>query len=203
MVVVGFVDKVAGIVAEANQQISPVHYFNDISDLRSTIFEKDNAESLLVLFEFLGTTKADLITQIELIERAIPHAKIVVVSGSADAKIIVEALRLRVLGFISNSTPIKKVLDIIGHLDQVTVLCQKTRETLANHFTLNKSSLLTDRETEVLELLAQGLTFVKIGDTLSIGIETVKTHIRHIYEKLDARGKVHALEIARANRLIA
>lgn len=203
MVVVGFVDKVAGIVAEANQQISPVHYFNDISELRSTIFEKDNAESLLVLFEFLGTTKADLITQIELIERAIPHAKIVVVSGSADAKIIVEALRLRVLGFISNSTPIKKVLDIIGHLDQVTVLCQKTRETLANHFTLNKSSLLTDRETEVLELLAQGLTFVKIGDTLSIGIETVKTHIRHIYEKLDARGKVHALEIARANRLIA
>ena len=142
MVVVGFVDKVEVIVAEANQQISPIHCFNDISDLRSTIFEKDNAESLLVLFEFLGTTKADLITQIELIERAIPHAKIVVVSGSADAKIIVEALRLGVLGFISNSTPIKKVLDIICHLDQVTVLCQK-------------------------------------------------------------RGKVHALEIARANRLIA
>lgn len=203
MVVVGFEDKTEVIVAKADLQISPILCFHDISELRSTIFEKDNAESLLVLFEFLGTTKADLTTQIELIERAIPHAKIVVVSGAADTKIIVEALRLGVLGFISDSTPIDRVLEMIGHLDQVTVLCQKTREILASHFTLNKSSLLTDRETEVLELLAQGLTFVKIGDSLSIGIETVKTHIRHIYEKLDARGKVHALEIARANRLIA
>jgi DNA-binding NarL/FixJ family response regulator len=46
------------------------------------------------------------------------------------------------------------------------------------------SELLTPREAEVLELLQDGATNAAIAHELSIGIETVRTHARHIYRKL-------------------
>lgn len=199
MVVVGFEDKIEFIATNVDVQL----YFRNIAELGVLIMENQNSTPPVVLLEFTGRSKNELSAQIAFIRGKIPLAKIAVVSVSLDVKVIGEALNQRVLAFISDATPIFKVLEIINRPDQVTILCARTSEALANHFTLNKSTTLTDRETEVLELLAQGLTFSKIADTLCIGIETVKTHVRHIYEKLDAKGKVHALEIARAHRLIA
>lgn len=51
---------------------------------------------------------------------------------------------------------------------------------------------LSDREHEVLALMAQGLTNQAIADRLYISINTVKTHARHIYEKLDVRNRAQA-----------
>ena len=46
-------------------------------------------------------------------------------------------------------------------------------------------SMLSDREREVLQLLAEGLTVKEIADQLSISVNTVHTHRQHIMEKLD------------------
>ena len=46
------------------------------------------------------------------------------------------------------------------------------------------SDLLTPREADVLELLQQGATNGQIAHSLSIGLETVRTHARNIYRKL-------------------
>jgi len=54
----------------------------------------------------------------------------------------------------------------------------------ANGLGLDGGDLLTPREADVLELLQDGATNAQIAQTLSIGLETVRTHARHIYRKL-------------------
>jgi DNA-binding NarL/FixJ family response regulator len=49
--------------------------------------------------------------------------------------------------------------------------------------------LLTAREADVLELLQQGHSNAEIALTLHVGVETVRTHARHIYRKLGVRGR--------------
>ena len=66
----------------------------------------------------------------------------------------------------------------------------------------NHNSPLTARETEVLEQLAKGKSYSVIADELFIHKETVKSHIKNIYFKLQVNSKAEALEIARKNKLI-
>jgi DNA-binding NarL/FixJ family response regulator len=55
------------------------------------------------------------------------------------------------------------------------------------------SELLTGREQEVLQNVAQGLIYKEIGERLFISHETVKKHIKHIYQKLHVQNKIEAL----------
>ena len=62
--------------------------------------------------------------------------------------------------------------------------------------------LISSRELDVLALLASGKSNQGIADTLIIGTNTVKMHLRHIYAKLDAHNRVEALKCARALQLL-
>ena len=55
---------------------------------------------------------------------------------------------------------------------------------------------LTDREREVLRLLASGATNRAIADTLSVSIETVKSHVHHIMQKLQVKDRTQAAVLA-------
>jgi DNA-binding NarL/FixJ family response regulator len=56
-----------------------------------------------------------------------------------------------------------------------------------------KLDLLTAREEVVLDFLAQGLAYKQIGDKLGISINTIRTHLRHIYEKLHVQSRTEAV----------
>ena len=64
---------------------------------------------------------------------------------------------------------------------------------------LGSASVLSGREVEVLRFLAQGLTTAQTGAALFISENTVKTHIRHILEKLEVSNRAEA--VARATQL--
>jgi DNA-binding NarL/FixJ family response regulator len=61
---------------------------------------------------------------------------------------------------------------------------------------------LSDREKEVLAGLVKGLSYKMIAAEYSISIDTVRTHIRHIYEKLQINSKAQAINIALQKRLV-
>ena len=63
---------------------------------------------------------------------------------------------------------------------------------------LKGSELLTPREADVLELLQEGASNAQIAQTLSIGLETVRTHARNIYRKLGIASRRDLARLARA-----
>ncbi|MEZ4623049.1 MAG: response regulator transcription factor [Caldilineaceae bacterium] len=61
---------------------------------------------------------------------------------------------------------------------------------------------LTDREREVLRLLAAGLSNAAIAEQLVVAVGTVKTHLKHIYGKLDVQSRTQAVAQARVRDLL-
>ncbi|MHB8780750.1 MAG: response regulator transcription factor [Candidatus Geothermincolia bacterium] len=66
----------------------------------------------------------------------------------------------------------------------------------------NSNGALTEREREVLQLLSEGYSNKEVSDKLFISIQTVKTHVAHIFDKLEARDRTHAVAIALRERLL-
>ena len=62
---------------------------------------------------------------------------------------------------------------------------------------------LTERERQVLSLLAEGMTQAEVGSTLRISPMTVRVHVGHCCVKLKARNSLHAVVLAQKNGLIA
>ena len=69
-------------------------------------------------------------------------------------------------------------------------------------FRKSQDSPLTKRETQILEGVAEGKSRTKIALELFIDKETVKSHIKNIYNKLDVNSKEAAIRIARQDKLI-
>jgi DNA-binding NarL/FixJ family response regulator len=61
----------------------------------------------------------------------------------------------------------------------------------------------TQREIEVLQLISDGLVNREIGDRLFLSEETVKSHVRHLLAKLQARSRAHAVAVGFRRGLIA
>src|SRR5215467_4826460 len=73
-------------------------------------------------------------------------------------------------------------------------------------FSLNESKLaelgITPRELEILQLIAQGLSNREIAEKLFVSENTVKTHSSRLFDKLSARRRTQAVQIAKELRLI-
>ncbi|WP_460559931.1 response regulator transcription factor [Ferruginibacter profundus] len=61
---------------------------------------------------------------------------------------------------------------------------------------------VSKRELEILTLLAQGLSNQEIANTLFVSVSTVKTHLQHIFEKLEVKRRIQAVEKAKKLQLI-
>jgi DNA-binding NarL/FixJ family response regulator len=64
-------------------------------------------------------------------------------------------------------------------------------------------ALLTDREREVLQLIAEGRTNKEVAAVLSVSINTVETHRKHIMEKLDLHNTAELVRFAIRKRLVS
>ncbi len=90
-----------------------------------------------------------------------------------------------------------------------TIVVEK--EVYINHidepFTINevqKQKLgLSNREIEVLQLMAAGFSNQEIADQLFVSVNTIKTHSSNVFEKLDVKRRTQAVEKAKQLRLIA
>lgn len=65
-----------------------------------------------------------------------------------------------------------------------------------------KDYQLTNREKEILQLLSSGNSFKLIASELSISLDTVRTHIKHIYDKLHVRSQIEAVSKAINEKLV-
>lgn len=123
---------------------------------------------------------------IRLIRQENPDARILVLTSFGEDKQVAAALQAGALGYLlKDSSPDDLFHAIRSVYRGNLVLPQKLALNLVqprlNAPTLNQ---LTERETDVLKLVAQGQTNTEIAKTLSIGVTTVRTHVGNLLSKL-------------------
>jgi len=121
-----------------------------------------------------------------------------------DDEKIFEALSAGASGYILKKTAPHKLLEAIKELHEggAPMSSQIARKVVAafqhkqrteNRVHEKSLNLLTNREKEILELLAKGLLYKEIAAQLFISPETVRKHVYHIYEKLHVNNRVEAI----------
>jgi DNA-binding NarL/FixJ family response regulator len=132
---------------------------------------------------------------IEAIDRILsefPDARIIVLTTySGDAQVL-RALKAGARAYILKRQVHRELLDTIRavHAGQKRIPADLAAELL-----VRAKDDLTPREIDVLQLIADGKTNKEIGDHLSIGEASVKSHVANILSKLDARDRAHAVAI--------
>jgi DNA-binding NarL/FixJ family response regulator len=165
-------------------------------------FEKglgNNVELVLSDIQLTGKTGIDFISWLKPLR---PEIQFMVLSVFDDADRIFKALKAGASGYILKNTPANKLIEALQDLKQGgSPMSSQIARKVVNAFQQDVSytdpqESLSLREKEVLEWLSKGYRYQEIADKLFISIETVRTHIRNIYEKLHASNRSEALRKA-------
>lgn len=146
------------------------------------------------------------------IKKRYPHIKIVMLTVFDNDENIFNAIKAGADGYLLKETKPDElhqgIVDTMnGGAAMNPSIAIKTlrllRNPMVNIDSNDKEKIrLTDRETEVLEQLAKGLSYSIIADNLIISPGTVRKHIENIYKKLQVHNKIEAIIKARNNKLI-
>jgi DNA-binding NarL/FixJ family response regulator len=137
-------------------------------------------------------------------QRSTPETSILLYTGYGDRALLTEALDAGVRGFVLKEAPMDDLLRAVQSVASGgTYVDPVLAGTLAVSSIGNKLPELTQRERDVLRLLADGLANEEIGKRLYISAETVRTHVRKAMDKLDADTRTQAVARALRDRLIA
>jgi two-component system NarL family response regulator len=138
------------------------------------------------------------IEAIRQIKKDNPTVKILALTVYTEDEYVKEALRAGAQGYLLKEVSQAELLEAIrAVMRDESYLAPKVAVALVSELDESKKrARLTKREKEVLQCMAEGLTNKEIADRLNLGVETIKTHARNIYEKLGAADRAQAVAIA-------
>ena len=131
----------------------------------------------------------------------IPETAVLMFTAFAERSLLTRGLESGAKGYILKEAPhqtllraIEKVASGEGYVDPALMPAFLTGK--------DKDDMLTGREREILQLLADGMSNADVAQRLFISQETVKSHVRHILAKLEADTRTHAVAIALRDAII-
>ena len=129
-----------------------------------------------------------------------PSVAVVILTASAADHVMVEAIEAGVSGFLSKTRSLGEVTSAVraaaaGEAVISPEMLARLLPRLGSNGRAGRTTL-TDREREVLGLLAEGLTNAAIAERLTVSVHTVRNHVANLSAKLGARSKLEALSIA-------
>ncbi len=187
-------ESVAVIIhAKTNHKV--VYSCESIEDFLETYDKKVIPDILLLDIGLPGLSGIEGITQIL---QKIPTVDIIMFSTYEETDKIYDALCAGACSYVSKrSSPIKVMEAINVVADGGAYMSPVIAKKISTYFTsLKKKSKveLSDRQKEVIELIAQGISQIEIGKRLFISHNTVKTHVKRIYELLNINSKADLLK---------
>lgn len=169
-------------------------------DVAKAHLPKDHPDVILLDIQLPGTSGIAAIPQLK---KMLPNVHIIMLTVYEDEKTILDALASGASGYFTKNTPSSKIIDSIKEvLAGGGPMSLNVAKTVIKSMQKNFDSPLTKREAQILDLIAAGKDRSQIAQELFIEIETVKTHIKNIYIKLNVNSRADAIRIAKANRLI-
>jgi len=130
----------------------------------------------------------------------VPESSVLMFTAYAERSLLSRGLEAGAKGYILKEAThqtllraIQKVTDGDGYVDPALMPAFLNKE---------RENMLTAREREILQLLADGMSNADVAAKLFISQETVKSHVRHILSKLEADTRTHAVAIALRTAII-
>lgn len=136
-----------------------------------------------------------------LIKDRWPGVQVLMCTVFEDDDKIFRALKAGATGYVLKQAPIGELLDAVrqvheGGSPMSAGIARKVVRTFHQPAPVNEP--LTQREHEILSFIAEGLSVKEIADRACVSTNTVRTHIRHIYDKLHVRSRVEAVNKIRS-----
>lgn len=134
---------------------------------------------------------------VRAVRRLDEHVGLVVLTMHSGDEQIFAAMEAGASGFVGKDAPSKEVVRAARHaaVSPRSFVCAGLVEAMLRRTTA-ESTRLTEREQEVLVLLAEGLSAAEVGEKLFMSESTAKSHIARIYQKLGAANRAQALVTA-------
>jgi len=139
------------------------------------------------------------------IHEANAAVRVVMLTMHADADVVADALRAGACGYLTKDSSIEEIAEAIrlAASGETAVSAKLAASMLGELRRLERAEdeerLITNREEEVLQQIADGLSTPEVAAKLFISQKTVKNHLAAIYQKLDARDRTQA--VVRAVRM--
>ena len=137
----------------------------------------------------------------KLLTEKVPDSKVLIFTAYSERSLLSRGLESGAKGYILKEAPhqtlvraIEKVAQGDGYVDPALMPAFLTGK--------DQTDMLTTREREILQLLADGMSNADVAGKLFISQETVKSHVRHILAKLEADTRTHAVAIALRDAII-
>jgi DNA-binding NarL/FixJ family response regulator len=171
----------------------------EFDDAESALAKLPQEKPSVVLFD-INLPGMNGIECVRKLKPRLPDTQFVMVTVYEDANHIFNALSAGASGYLLKQTRRSELIDALKdvHAGGSPMSSQIARKVVQNFYrnetqTDGETVELSPREREVLELLARGYLYKEIAEMLKIGVQTVNTYIRRIYEKLHVRSRAQAV----------
>jgi len=155
-----------------------------------------NPDVVLMDIKLPGMSGIECVTHLKRLMSAV---QIIMVTVYEDSERLFRALKAGANGYLVKSAPPKLLLDAVRDVyGGGSPMSSHIARKVVQHFQLlgispAEAENLSPREQQVLELLASGFLYKEIGDKLKIGVETVRTYVKSICQKMHVRNRVEAV----------
>jgi DNA-binding NarL/FixJ family response regulator len=192
-------DKIRDYLAEE------IHMHIDVAELRvfkdgeTALVELTSKPATIALFDIQlpGMNGIECIRRLKILH---PKMQMMVLTVYDNTENIFEAISAGATSYLLKSTSPGKIIEAINDVQRggSPISSQIARKVIEAFAVKQKTNAyfqeLSKREQEILEELSKGYRYKEIADKLYVSIETVRTHIRNIYEKLQVNNRVEALK---------
>ncbi len=157
---------------------------------------KEKPDVILMDINLPGATGIECVRKLK---ELFPELNIIMLTVYDDSSNIFNALAAGANGYLLKRTPPMKLLEAIKEVNEggSPMSSQIARMVVDSFRKMGESkeeqNNLTKREDEILSQLAKGYKYREIGEKLFISTETVRSHLRNIYEKLQVRSRTEAV----------
>jgi DNA-binding NarL/FixJ family response regulator len=161
---------------------------------------EDSPDVILLDIELPGISGTDAIPALK---KKLPRCHIIMLTVYESEEKIFNALSNGASGYLTKNSPIAKILDAIKEVvEGGGAMSTNVARMVIKSFQKNQDSPLSKRETQILKMVSEGKSRSQIANELFIEWETVKTHLKNVYVKLDVNSKADAIKAARNDKLI-
>jgi DNA-binding NarL/FixJ family response regulator len=140
----------------------------------------------------------DGITATEIIRRELPKTEVVILTSALEDSLVIGSVRAGAIGYLLKDAQADELCQAIksAAAGRVHLAPQAAKRLVHEIRTPTRPEDLTERETDVIRLLAQGASNKEIARCLSLGEKTIKTHVSNILSKLGVQSRTQAALLA-------